>query len=220
MFYVEQALFVDVLVEATSTFGIKLENEQLTALTVYYRELDRWGRKVSLTALRDPKEIAIKHFLDSLLFSQALKQPIQGSLLDVGSGAGFPGLPLKILAPGLQVTLLEPNAKKTAFLRHVIGTIALTDVAAVSRNLREFSQAEENLGRFSYVTTRALALPRVLPFCRALLIEHGRVVVSLGKTLAFDPVHYGLRISRVYEYELPCGFGHRVLAALEQIAET
>lgn len=220
MFHVEQALFVDVLVEATSTFGIKLNNNQISALTVYYRELDRWNRTINLTALRDPKDIAIKHFLDSLLFRQALELGAHASLLDVGSGAGFPGLPLKILIPELRVTLLEPNEKKTAFLRHVIGTLDLADVSAVPKTLREFSRADEHARRFSYITTRAVAVSRILPFAAALLEEQGRVLVCLGKALDFDPGAYGFRISRAFNYELPQGYGSRVLTVLEPIGES
>lgn len=219
MFHVKQPLFVDVLIDATSRFGITLTNKQISALTVYYQELERWNRTINLTSLRDPKDIAIKHFLDSLLFSQALELRPHTSLLDVGSGAGFPGLPLKILLPELHVTLLEPNGKKTAFLRHVIGTLELMDVSAVSKTLREFSRADEYARRFSYLTTRAVAAPRILPFAPALLEEQGRVLACLGKAFDFDPGAYGFRVMREFEYDLPHGYGHRVLTVLEPIGE-
>src|SRR6185436_14164470 len=164
MFHVEQALFVDVLIEGTSTFGIKLDQNKISSLIAYYRELDRWNQKINLTAIHDTKEIAVKHFLDSLLYSQVLEQRKNASLLDIGSGAGFPGLPLKVLAPELHVTLLEPNEKKTSFLRHIIGTLDLTDVSVISKNLRDFSRMTAQHSRFSYVTTRAVEAEQVLPF--------------------------------------------------------
>lgn len=218
MFHVEQTLFVDVLIEGTATFGIQLSEVQVSAFTTYYRELKRWSRKISLTSLHDTKEVAIKHFLDSLLYGQALEPRDHASLLDIGSGAGFPGLPLKILVPELHVTLLEPNEKRTSFLRHVVGTLDLKDVSVVSRSLRDFSRAKTRQQRFSSITTRAVAAAQVLPFSAALLADRGRMVFCLAKALDRDCGQYGLKVSREIAYELPHGFGRRVLTVLEPVA--
>lgn len=181
----------------------------------YYCELDRWNQKINLTAIKDTKEIAVKHFLDSLLYSQALEQRKNASLLDVGSGAGFPGLPLKILAPELHVTLLDPNEKKTSFLRHIIGTLDLKNVSVLSKNLRDFSRVPEGHGRFSYIVTRAVEAAQILPFSSVLLEEEGRVILCLAKALDSDPGKYGFKVSREFAYELPHGFGRRVLTVLQ-----
>ncbi len=218
MFHVEQTLFVDVLIEETSIFGIKLDQDQVSAFASYYRELDRWNQKINLSAIQDTKEIVIKHFLDSLLYSQALEQRKNASLLDVGSGAGFPGLPLKILAPELRVTLLEPNEKKTSFLRHIIGTLDLKHVSVVSRQLRDFSRAPEGSGRFSYIATRAVEAAQILPFSAVLLEEQGRVILCLAKALDSDPAKHGFKVSHEFAYELPHGFGRRVLTVLQPSA--
>ena len=217
MFHVEQTLFVDVLIEETSTFGIKLNQDQVAALASYYRELERWNQKINLSAIQDTKAITIKHFLDSLLYSQALEERKNASLLDVGSGAGFPGLPLKILVPELQMTLLEPNEKKTSFLRHVIGTLDLKNVSVVSKNFRDFSRVSAGQGRFSYIVTRAVEVAQVLPFSTVLLEEQGRVILCLAKALDFDPGKYGFNVSREFSYELPQGFGRRVLTVLQSL---
>ena len=218
MFHVEQTLFVDVLIEETSIFGIKLDQDQVSAFASYYRELDRWNQKINLSAIQDTKEIVIKHFLDSLLYSQALEQRKNASLLDVGSGAGFPGLPLKILAPELRVTLLEPNEKKTSFLRHIIGTLDLKHVSVVSKQLRDFSRAPEGSGQFSYIVSRAVEAAQILPFSAVLLEEQGRVILCLAKALDSDPAKHGFKISREFAYELPHGFGRRVLTVLQPSA--
>ncbi len=144
-----------------------------------------------------------------------LEQRKNASLLDVGSGAGFPGLPLKILAPELRVTLLEPNEKKTAFLRHVIGTLDLKNVSAVSKNLRDFSRMPESHGRFSYITTRAVGAAQILPLSTVLLEKQGRVILCLAKTLNSDPGKHGFKVSREFAYELPHGFGRRMLTVLQ-----
>jgi 16S rRNA (guanine527-N7)-methyltransferase len=149
------------------------------------------------------------------LYSQALDQRKNASLLDVGSGAGFPGLPLKILAPELHVLLLEPNEKKTSFLRHIIGTLDLKNVSVVSKNLRDFSRMPEGPGRFSYIVTRAVEAEQILPFATVLLEEQGRVIVCLAKSLDADPGKHGFKVSREFAYELPHGFGRRVLTVLQ-----
>ncbi len=183
----------------------------------YYRELDRWSQKINLTSIHDTKETAIKHFLDSLLYGQALEREPNASLLDVGSGAGFPGLPLKIIMPELHVTLLEPNEKKTSFLRHVIGTLDLRDASVVSKSLHDFSRVAAQHGRFSYITTRAVAAEQVLPYSMPLLKERGRVLFCLAKILD-DPGKHGFKISREIGYDLPHGYGRRVLTVLERTA--
>lgn len=216
MFHVEQALFVDVLVAGASTFGIKFNKDQVAAFISYYRELDRWNHKINLISAHDTREIAIKHFLDSLLYSQAVEQRTNAALLDVGSGAGFPGLPLKIIAPELHVTLLEPNEKKTSFLRHIVGTLDLHNVSVVSKSLHDFSRGSTHHGRFSYLTTRAVAADEILPLSAVLLNEQGRVIFCLAKALDCDPGQYGLKPSRGFSYELPGGFGRRVLTVLER----
>jgi 16S rRNA (guanine527-N7)-methyltransferase len=220
MFHVEQTLFVDILIDGTSTFGIKLDVGQVSALTSYYRELDRWNQKINLTATHDTREIAIKHFLDSLLFGQALDQRTDASLLDVGSGAGFPGLPLKVLVPGLRVTLLEPNEKKTSFLRHIIGTLDLKEVAVVSKSLRDYCREPTQQGQFSYVTTRAVSAEQVLPLSSTLLEKRGRAILCLANALEYDTGQYGLKVSHEFRYELPHGYGRRVLTVLESSASS
>ncbi len=216
MFHVEQTLFVDVIIDGASTFGIKLSPEQISAFASYYNELNRWNQKVNLISTHDTREIVIKHFLDSLLYSQVLERKTNASLLDVGSGAGFPGLPLKILMPELRVTLLEPNEKKTSFLRHIVGSLDLKDASVVSKNLRDFSRETAHRGRFSCITTRAVAADEILPFVKTLLAEQGQVIFCLAKALDGDFKKHGLRMSKELGYDLPHGYGHRVLTVLDQ----
>jgi len=214
MFHVEQSQFVEVLLEGSSILGIKLQTNQVAALTLYHRELQRWNQKINLTAIRKDKDIAVKHFIDSLVCGQALIRRDGASLLDVGSGAGFPGLPLKILDPRLSVTLLEPNEKKTSFLRHLIGTLDLKNVMVVSKNLGDYSRDSTHRSRFTYIATRALSAAQILPFATALLQPLGRMILCRTKPLTSDPGH-GLTITSDIEYDLPYGFGHRVLTILE-----
>jgi len=190
----------------------------VSQLTKYYQELLKWNSKMNLTAIKGVKEIAVKHFLDSLACSKALALQGQASLLDVGSGAGFPGLPLKILHPQLSLTLLEPNEKKTSFLRHIIGTLHLSSAAVISKNLRDLAGAATKPGKFSCIITRAVSAAQILPSFVALLGERGRVILCRTKPLDVDPGRHGLTVTRELDYELPYGFGHRILTVLQPTA--
>ena len=109
------------LLSGAQQFNLTLTQTQLTAFEQYSQELIAWNQKVNLTRIIEPHEIAIKHFLDSLSANLTLPDlPAGFALIDVGSGAGFPGLPLKIARPDLRLTLLESTGKKTAFLQHVV----------------------------------------------------------------------------------------------------
>ncbi len=195
-----------------------MTGQQASQLTKYYLELLKWNSKMNLTAIKGVKEIAVKHFLDSLACNKVLALQDQASLLDVGSGAGFPGLPMKILHPQLSLTLLEPNEKKTSFLRHIIGTLHLSGATVISKNLRDFARAATRPGKFSHLIARAVSATQILPSSVALLDEHGRVILCRTKSLDVDPVRYGLKVTNELDYELPYGFGHRTLTVLQPTA--
>jgi len=136
----------------------------------YRQELLDWNTRINLTAITDPEEVLFKHFLDSLSLLLAYDKP-QCRLLDIGSGAGFPGLPLKIVRPQWQVTLLEATGKKVTFLRHMIEALQLEGVEAVHGRAEELAHSQEYRASFDVVTARAVAsLPTLLeyaaPFCR------------------------------------------------------
>jgi 16S rRNA (guanine527-N7)-methyltransferase len=216
MFHVEQTQFVVDLIDQSSTFGIELNDQQASACDIYCTELLRWNEKVNLTSIKDKREIAIKHFVDSFACVRALKQTDEARLLDVGSGAGFPGLPLKILRSDLTVTLLEPNGKKTAFLRHVIGTLNLTKIFVVSKTLNEFSAATKGSERFTYIVTRAVAAEEILPLLASLLAPGGRVILCRTKPFDMNAAPHGLTLSSEIAYDLPSGYGHRIMSILQQ----
>ncbi len=157
---------LDALATAARAFGVELNDTQRAQFDRYRTELLAWNERVNLTAIVDPGEVETLHFADSLA---CLLEPIesQARLLDVGAGAGFPGLPLKIARPDLRLTLLEATGKKARFLEHVAGVLGLDDVEVVN------DRAETAPGReaFDLVVARAVgALPVLLeltlPFSR------------------------------------------------------
>ncbi|MEW6215889.1 MAG: 16S rRNA (guanine(527)-N(7))-methyltransferase RsmG, partial [Nitrospirota bacterium] len=105
-------------------FGYVPEMEQLSAFMTYLSELKRWNKAYNLTSLSKDEDIIIKHFLDSLLYLKAIPDG-EIKIADVGSGAGFPGIPLKIIRPEIEMYLIEPSRKKSAFLRHIIRQVGL-----------------------------------------------------------------------------------------------
>src|SRR5579884_4134874 len=128
--------------EGLHRLGLTLSEEQREQFARYREELLDWNTRVNLTAITNPEEVQIKHFLDSLSLLLVYDKP-QTRLLDIGAGAGFPGLPLKIVRPDWHVTLLEATGKKVTFLQHIIETLQLEGVEAVHGRAEELGHKTE-----------------------------------------------------------------------------
>jgi 16S rRNA (guanine527-N7)-methyltransferase len=147
---------------------------------IYFGELKEWNQKIRLTSLKDDKTIIINHFVDSLSLIPHL--PSAGCLLDLGSGAGFPGLPIKIVRPGLKVTLLESKRKKVSFLKHVITMLKLSDILTFHGRAEHFISGNGMPPRFGIITARAFAkFDKLLMLAQPLLEEGGCLVAMKGK---------------------------------------
>ncbi|MCL5421429.1 MAG: 16S rRNA (guanine(527)-N(7))-methyltransferase RsmG [Nitrospirae bacterium] len=149
--------------------------EQIRAFMAYLSELKKWNKAYNLTSLKTDEDIIIKHFLDSLLYLEAIPEG-EVSVMDVGSGAGFPGIPIKIIRPEITVYLAEPSRKKAGFLRHVIGVLGLQSIEVVEKRIEEIKSLMVDVA-----VTRALF--DIKDFYRKaipLLKEGGRLVVSKG----------------------------------------
>ena len=161
------------LILGAKKLGLPLNPRQVEQFHIYYQELITWNERINLTAITDYEEVQIKHFLDSLTVTLALKQPIGGEglrLIDVGAGAGLPGIPLKILLPAIKLTLLEATAKKAAFLQHLRHKLGLDDVEIVVGRAEDVAHETQYREKFDIVLSRAVAsLPTLaeltLPFC-------------------------------------------------------
>ena len=161
------------LASGAKKLGLQLTPKQLEQFQVYYQELIEWNQRVNLTAITDYEEVQIKHFLDSLTVVLALKQPIgKGDcrLIDVGTGAGIPGIPLKILLPDIKLVLLEATTKKAAFLHHIRDKLELNDVEIIVGRAEDVAHQAQYREKFELVLSRAVArLPTLveltLPFC-------------------------------------------------------
>ena len=153
--------------------GLELNQRQLEQFYIYYQELLDWNRRLNLTAITDYESVQIKHFLDSLTVTLAWQQPISSMdfrLIDVGTGAGLPGIPLKILWPGIRLVLLDSTAKKAVFLHHLKQKLGLDDVEVVVGRAEEIAHETQYREKFDVVLSRAVAplstlVELTLPFC-------------------------------------------------------
>ena len=159
--------------------GITLDEPAFRVLRTHFELLIRWNRKVNLTGVRDPRQILRRHFVESLFLTTVM--PLgPGLLYDVGSGAGFPGLPLKAAHPELRVVLVESVQKKAAFLKEVVRTADLQEVRVEAARAEELARRpNRELGQ--WLTMRAVGrLERLLPLLRQFLLPQGQMALFLG----------------------------------------
>lgn len=140
----------DILIKGLSELGHEATTAQLVQFDTYLAQLKRWNKAYSLTSLRTDRDIIVKHFLDSALYLNAIPSEVQ-SIADIGAGAGFPGVVLKILVPGLQVILIEPALKKETYLRNLISKLKLEGISTIRARVEDVSDIQVDA-----VCTRAL----------------------------------------------------------------
>ena len=167
------------LAQGALELGVELSATQLEQFAVYYRELADWNRRMNLTSVIDPDEVQLKHFLDSLTLLPALggNLPEDVRVVDVGSGGGFPGLPLKLARPGSSLTLVEATGKKANFLRHLAAVLGLSDVAVLTGRAEDLAHRPELRAAFDLTLARGLArMPTLLEYTLPFTRLGGRVI--------------------------------------------
>ncbi len=217
---------IDKLSECLGHFGLTVTAQQGDYFNTYGKFLLEYNEKVNLTAITDPDEIAIKHFADSVL-PLALNEIAPGaSLIDVGTGAGFPGVPLKIMRPDIELTLLDSLNKRLKFLEELSALLGQQNNLVHAR--AEMAGADEALrGRFDYATSRAVAQLAVLcEYCLPLLKVGGKMLALKGPDCAAEIAAakkavevLGGDIAAVHEYAL-ADQGQRTLIIIEKIKKT
>jgi len=230
----------DLAAEANRLFGLPLTPAQVEQFARYYQELVEWNERVNLTAITDPEEVKVKHFLDSLSFRLALpaaacSRPFRRTgarrtwkLLDVGSGAGFPGVPLGIACPQLTVTCLDSVGKKTVFLRHIVQTLGLENMTVITGRAEDVAREAVHRERYDFVVSRAVAELRVLaeyclPFARP-----GGLFIAAKQTGIEDEIAAAQRAISVLggklreriPIDLPSLEGQRQLLVIEKVKRT
>jgi 16S rRNA (guanine527-N7)-methyltransferase len=171
---------VKTLSEGAAAIGVHLGTEALEHFAAYYREILLWNRRINLISERSSREIVIRHFLDSLTPAPFLERP-EGALIDLGSGGGFPGIPLRIALPGLQLSLVETVRKKSSFLSHVVRTIPLGGVQVIRERVETLTAGEILSGRFDAVITRAaFKHPELVRMASFFLKPGGQLIAMKG----------------------------------------
>lgn len=221
---------MEILRKGVTGLGIQLTERQLEQFERYYHELLDWNQKINLTTIVEYGEVQTKHFLDSLSVALAVPPAILGrtSLVDVGAGAGFPGIPLKIAFPGLRLVLVESVAKKAAFLHHVVEVLELGGVEVHTARAEELAHRSELRERFDLATGRGVAEMAVLaeltlPFCHlgGLVVAHkkGEMAPELDRASRALEV-LGGRLKKVVPVALEGLEDGRVLVVVEKVAPT
>jgi 16S rRNA (guanine527-N7)-methyltransferase len=165
----------DLLKTGIEELGLKYSEKQIRAFLEYLSELKKWNKAYNLTGLKSDRDIIIKHFLDSLLYAKLLP-PEALTLADIGSGAGFPGIPLKIMFPTLKVFLIEPTQKKAIFLRHVCSRLQLWNIEIIDKSIEDVKGLKVDVA-----VTRALySIGEFIEKTKDILNEKGILILSKG----------------------------------------
>jgi 16S rRNA (guanine527-N7)-methyltransferase len=222
---------------ARALLRLELSPAQLTAFQMYADELCAWNEKYNLTAIKDLEGIQVKHFLDSLSLLKVLRPggseaAAEGGgrprLIDVGTGAGFPGLPLKIVLPQLQVTLLEATGKKVKFCEHIVEKLKLSGVRVIKARAEEAGQAPAHREQYDWAVARAVAeMPALAEYLLPLVKRGGRALAQKGEgapaethTAAGAIKRLGGELELLVPVELPGIVETRYLVVLKKTAAT
>jgi len=171
--------FRDEMVQAAAAYGISLSDRQLEQFEQYFVLLMNWNQKMNLTAITEPHEVAVKHMIDSLSVYDAALFPVGLRLIDVGTGAGFPGIPLKILRPDLRLTLLDSLNKRVRFLETVVQELGLKDVVCLHARAEEAARQKIYREQFDMAVSRAVARLPVLAEYTLPFVKSGGIFAAM-----------------------------------------
>lgn len=211
--------------------GFDLTPPQVAAFRLYAAELAAWNEKFNLTAIKNPVEVEIKHFADSLSCLALIRQAANDkrrTVIDIGTGAGFPGLPLKIVCPELRVTLVESVGKKVMFLEHLVGKLELKEVTVIKSRAEEIGQHPDHREHYDWAVARAVAeMPILLEYLLPLAKVGGKVLAQKGENAPVEAQGteraakiLGGMLSRVTPVELPGVVEPRYLVVFDKVAAT
>lgn len=211
------------LKEGAEEIGVSLNHQMIEMFMVYLKELKEWNQKINLTSLKKDTAIIIKHFIDSLTLVPYV--PSKATLLDIGSGAGFPGIPIKIAKPSIDVTLLEAKSKKVNFQRHMIRMLSLASIRSLQERAENLKTERGFCLHFDIVTTRAFSKLELFLMLGVPLVKKGGFIVAMkGKHVKEELKEsqdmlkdFSLVATRIEELTLPFGGGERHLIFMKKM---
>ena len=192
--------------------GMAHDQAAIDKFVFYLQEVMKWNEKTNLTGHKSEEEMVGNLFIDSLACTKVLLPDTASSILDIGTGAGFPGIPMGIVCSQQDITLVEPNLKKVAFLHHIIGSLGLPNVRVEPCRIEQFSEKPEIQEKFDWVFMKALRFDLGLAYVTPLLSECGKCVFCRAEPLTPDLVPKGFSVVDELPYELPFGLGNRLLS--------
>jgi 16S rRNA (guanine527-N7)-methyltransferase len=208
--------------------GMKLTPSQLATLELYEQQLLEWNARFNLTAIQESNKIRTKHFLDSLTCLIAMRDAPMERIIDVGTGAGFPGLPLKIIYPRMQLTLVESVGKKVNFLHHIVKTLDLQDVQIQQERVETIGQEPAHRQKYDWAIARAVAImPVLVEYLMPLVRVGGAAIAMKGESAPAEvqTADHAIRVlgghlRKLIPVTLPGVADDRYLVVIDKIAAT
>jgi 16S rRNA (guanine527-N7)-methyltransferase len=215
---------IKTLSDGAAAIGVRLGPAELELFAAYHRELLLWNRRINLVSEGSAQKIVFRHFLDSLTPATFLEHP-NGALIDIGSGGGFPGIPLRIALPGLQVTLIEASRKKSSFLSHIVRTLHIEGVQAVRERIETLMVREDMAAIFDTAISRAaFKLPDLIRTASYFLKPGGQLIAMKGQNLddeieETEPFldRFGMVFTALRDVRPPCVDSIRKLAIYNRV---
>ena len=205
----EKKIFEEEMSKKSKILGVRFSVEQIEQFYKYMNLLIEWNEKMNLTAITEPKEIILKHFIDSLTILKYIDD--NSKLVDVGTGAGFPGVPLSIMNPTLKITLVDSLNKRLIFLQEVVKELNLKNIEIVHARAEEFGQNKNYREKFDIATSRAVANLATLSEYLVPLVKIGGKIISMKASNAKEEINdaqkaievLGGKIEKIEEFDLP-----------------
>ena len=205
----EKKRFEEEMSKKSKILGVRFSVEQIEQFYKYMNLLIEWNEKMNLTAITEPKEIILKHFIDSITILKYIDD--NSKLVDVGTGAGFPGVPLSIMNPTLKITLVDSLNKRLIFLQEVVKELNLKNIEIVHARAEEFGQNKKYREKFDIATTRAVANLATLSEYLVPLVKIGGKIISMKASNAKEEINdaqkaievLGGKIEKIEEFDLP-----------------
>jgi 16S rRNA (guanine527-N7)-methyltransferase len=218
----------DLALQAFDVLGLRLNQNQLAAFERYERELIAWNLRYNLTAIDEPGKIRAKHFLDSLSCLMAMRGAPMERVIDIGTGAGFPGLPLKIACPGMRLTLVDSVGKKAEFCRHIVETLRLKDVDVIQERAELIGLHPAHRQGYDWALSRAVAeMPVLVEYTLPLVKIGGRMLAMKGESgpVESQAAEHAMRLLgghllQLIPVSLPGVEDQRYLVVVEKLAAT
>jgi 16S rRNA (guanine527-N7)-methyltransferase len=215
---------VKLLSELLKNINVEVTDESIEKFKIYYEELVSWNKQFNLTAITEKEKVIIKHFYDSLLAVKTKGWVGKGSMVDVGTGAGFPGVPLKIIHPEIKATLVDSVNKKIVFLKSLMEKAGIDGVEIVQGRAEEIAQREEYREKYDHAVSRAVAsVPVLLEYCLPLLKTGGNLIIYKGREGESELeraktalAELGGAVIEKYKTALPKGEGERMLITIRK----